>query len=97
MSMLTLNGTVQNVFTKPDFTDKESGEVRKGSPYAQILCENQLESGEKRLDMVTLKISNYSVYKALEHKRVRIPVGAMVNGNAIQYYTLKSEPEPEAA
>lgn len=97
MSMLTLNGTVQNVFVKADFTDKETGEVRKGSPYVQILCENQLESGEKRLDMVTLKVRNLDEYKALEGRRVRIPVGALVNGSSIQYYSLKNEPHPEAA
>jgi hypothetical protein len=97
MSMLTLNGIIQNVFTKPDYTDKESGEVRKGAPYAQILCENQLETGEKRLDMVTLKVRDFDEYKALEGRRVRIPVGALVNGHSIQYYSLKTEPHPETA
>ena len=54
MSMLTLNGIVQNVFAKPSSVDKATGEVRPSSNHAQILAENILENGEKRLDMVTL-------------------------------------------
>ena len=55
MSMLTLNGTVQNVFSKPESTDTKTGEVRPASLHAQILAENVLQTGEKKLEMVTLK------------------------------------------
>ena len=47
MAMLTLNGLVQNVYTQPASTDRETGEVRPESLRAQILCENIMESGEK--------------------------------------------------
>ena len=40
MSMLTLNGTVQNVFAKPESKDKETGEIRPSTVNAQILAEN---------------------------------------------------------
>ena len=50
MSMLTLNGTVQNVFAKPESKDRETGEIRPATVNAQILAENILESGEKRLE-----------------------------------------------
>ena len=56
MAMLTLNGTVQNVFTQPESKDRETGEMRPASLRAQILCENVMETGEKRLEMVTLKV-----------------------------------------
>ena len=56
MAMLTLNGLVQNVYTQPASTDRETGEVRPESLRAQILCENIMESGEKKLEMVTLKV-----------------------------------------
>lgn len=94
MSMLTLNGTVQNVFSKPASTDKETGEVRPASDHVQILAENVLESGEKRLDMVTLKVHAVEAYRKLQGQRVSVPVGAFVSGKNIQFYSLKTEPEP---
>jgi len=96
MSMLTLNGTVQNVFTKPQSTDKATGEIRPATTNAQILAENFLESGEKRLEMVTLKVHAGDAYRALVGKFVRVPVGAFVANGSIMYYALKNEPAPTA-
>lgn len=96
MSMLTLNGTVQNVFTKPQSTDKATGEIRPATTNAQILAENFLESGEKRLEMVTLKVHAGESYRALVGKFVRVPVGAFVANGSIMYYALKNEPTPTA-
>lgn len=95
MSMLTLNGTVQNVFASPATTDKATGEVRPASTSAQILAENILESGEKRLEMVTLKVPAGEAYRKLVGKFVRVPVGAFVAQGAIRYYALKNEPVPQ--
>ena len=97
MSMLTLNGTVQNVFSKPASTDKETGEIRPATDHVQILAENVLESGEKRLDMVTLKVHAVEAYRKLQGQRVSVPVGAFVSGKNIQFYSLKTEPEPTPA
>ena len=94
MAMLTLNGTVQNVFSKPASTDKETGEPRPASDHVQILAENVLETGEKRLDMVTLKVHAVEAYRKLMGQRVSVPVGAFVSGKNIQFYSLKTEPEP---
>ena len=93
--MLTLNGVVQNVFSKAQTTDKATGEIRFASFHAQILAENILESGEKRLDMVTLKVHAADVFSKLVGQHVRVPVGAFVNGSSIQYYSLKNEPLPQ--
>lgn len=94
MSMLTLNGTIQNVFSKPASTDKETGEIRPASDHVQILAENVLESGEKRLDLVSLKVHAVEAYRKLMGQRVSVPVGAFVSGKNIQFYSLKTEPEP---
>ena len=94
MSMLTLNGTVQNVFAKPASTDPKTGEMRPASTHAQILAENILESGEKRLEMVTLKVHAPDAFRKLVGQLVRVPVGAFVNGSSIQYYALKNETLP---
>jgi hypothetical protein len=95
MSMLTLNGIVQNVFSKPQSTDKATGEIRPATDNAQILAENFLESGEKRLEMVTLKVHAGEAYRKLVGKFVRVPVGAFVAGGEIRYYALKNEAQPQ--
>jgi hypothetical protein len=96
MSMLTLNGTVQNVFAKPETKDRETGEVRPATVNAQILAENILENGERRLEMVTLKVHAGEAFRKLIGKAVRVPVGAFVAGGEIRYYALKNEPNPVA-
>ena len=65
MAMLTLNGTLQNVFVKPESTDRKTGEIRPATTQAQILAENFLESGEKRLEMVTLKVHAGDAFRKL--------------------------------
>jgi hypothetical protein len=94
MAMLTLNGIIQNCFSRPASTDKETGETRPATDHVQILAENVLESGEKRLDMVTLKVHQIGSFRSLVGKRVSVPVGAFVSGKNIQFYSLKTEPEP---
>lgn len=97
MSMLTLNGMVQNVFNKPESKDKETGEVRPSTENVQILAENFLQSGEKRLEMVTLKVPSGDVYRKLIGKHVRVPVGAFIANGTLLFYALKNEPQPLTA
>lgn len=94
MSMLTLNGLIHSVFSKPESKDKETGEIRPATNHAQILCDNVLESGEIRSDLVTLKIHDLDAFRGLVHKTVRVPVGAFVAQGKVQYYSLKTEPTP---
>jgi len=96
MSMLTLNGTLQNVFIKPESTDRKTGEIRPATTQAQILAENFLESGEKRLEMVTLKVHAGDAYRKLVGQIIRIPVGAFISDGQIKYYSLKNEATPTA-
>jgi hypothetical protein len=93
MSMLTLNGTVLNVFDTPASTDRKTGEVRAASTRVQIQAENTLENGQKRFDMVTLKVQDGEGYKKLTGKHVRVPVGAFVANGSILYYALKETPQ----
>jgi hypothetical protein len=96
MSMLTLNGTLQNVFATPASTDKKTGEIRPASVSAQILAENTLQSGEKRLEMVTIKVHAGEAFRKLTGHFVRVPVGAFVADGQIRYYALKNEAQPQA-
>lgn len=97
MSMLTLNGLVQNVFNKPESKDKETGEIRPATDNVQILAENVMQNGEKRLEMVTLKVPTGEVYRKLIGKHVRVPVGAFIANGSLLFYALKTEPMPQTA
>jgi hypothetical protein len=96
MSMLTLNGTVLNVFDTPASTDKKTGEIRPAATRVQIQAENTLENGQKRFEMVNLKVADGELYRKLQGKPVRVPVGAFVSGSAIVYYALKDVPQAAA-
>lgn len=96
MAMLTLNGTVQNVFSKPESKDKETGEIRPASLHAQILAENVLQTGEKKFEMVTLKVHT-EAFRNLVGQQVRVPVGAFVANGGIMFYALRNEAQPLSA
>lgn len=86
--MLTLNGTVLNVFDTPETKDLKTGEIRPAATRVQINAENTLENGQKRFELVTLKVAKGDSYRALVGKPVSIPVGAFVSGKAIVFYAL---------
>jgi hypothetical protein len=93
MSMLTLNGQVMNVFSTPESKDSKTGEIRPAADRVQIHAENTLENGEKRFELVTLKVAAGEAYRKIVGKQVRIPVGAFVSGKSIVYYALKEQPQ----
>lgn len=95
MPMLTLNGTVQNVFRKSGGTDRKTGEIIPASDHVQIMAENTLQNGEVRMELVTLKVDAPDAYRALLGRPVRVPVGAFVSGSAVQFYALKGQSAPE--
>lgn len=93
MSMLTLNGQVMNVFNTPESKDPKTGEIRPPADRVQIHAENTLENGEKRFELVTLKVASGDFYRKIVGKHVRVPVGAFVSGKSIIYYALKEQPQ----
>ena len=95
--MLTLNGTVANIYESPKGVNKTTGESFGGQHRIQIMCENTLQNGEKRVELVTLKVEQGDVYRKLVGRSVRVPVGAFVSGTTIQFYALKGNaPEGDA-
>ena len=93
MAMLTLNGTLQNVFTKPESKDPKTGEIRPATLKAQMLSENVTQTGEMKLEMVTLTVHS-DAFRELVGQKIRVPVGAFVANGAIMYYSLRNEAQP---
>lgn len=89
MSMLTLNGQVLNVFQAPEGVSKKTGEKFGGQHRVQIMCENVLQNGEKRMDLVNLTVDDLEPYKKLQGRPVRVPVGCFVSNGGVLFYALK--------
>lgn len=89
MSMLTLNGKIINVFDTPEGHDKKTGEIREAKFRIQIMAENELQNGQKRLDLVNLTVDRPEVYKPLVGQNVRVPVGVFASASGVQFYALK--------
>jgi hypothetical protein len=97
-AMVTLNGIVQNVFDTPESTDRKTGEARTTAARIQVLAENILQNGQKRMDLLTLKVGEQvTVPCPLIGWAVLAPVGAFVPGSAVQFYALNAGVPDDAA
>lgn len=93
MAMLTLNGLVLNVFDTPEKVDKKTAEVYPASTRVQIQAENTLQNGQKRVELVTLKVQAGDAYHKLVGRPVRVPVGVFVSGGTAIFYALNEPNE----
>ena len=100
MSMLTLNGQIINVFETPAGTNSE-GKAYGGQHRIQIMAENELQNGQKRVELINLTVDSPGTFKPLLGQMVRIPVGVFVQDKSASFYMLKNtKPElitPEKA
>lgn len=94
MPSLLLQGTVVNVLHVPARTDKNTGEIYAAKDQVQIMSENVLQNGEKRLELVTLTTDTPEAYRGLMGRSVSVPVG--VFGSGLSFYGLKGQAAPKA-
>lgn len=92
--MLTLNGQVANVFESPQSKNRETGEIIESKPRVQIMAENTLQNGQKRMELVTMTVDTPEEYKRLLGASVRVPVGVFAANGGVQFYALKGH-KPE--
>jgi len=91
MSMLTLNGTVANIYESPKGVNKETGETFGGQHRIQVMCENTLRNGEKRIELVDLSVDDVTPYRESLGTPVRVPVGVYVVAGKAAFYALKGQ------
>ena len=89
--MLTLNGTVANIYESPRGVNKTTGEAFGGQHRIQIMCENTLQNGEKRIELVDLTIDDVTPYREALGKPVSVPVGVYINAGKPAFYALKKQ------
>ncbi len=90
LPMLIMNGRVVNVFKAPDFTDKESGEVKPGAHKVQLLVNMIQRNSEIKVDMVNLSTDMPDWFTARSGQMVQVPVGVFPNGKDIVFYVNKA-------
>ena len=93
MPALLLQGTVANVLHVEQRTDKKTGEIYPAKDQVQIMSENVLPNGEKRLELVTLSTDTPDAYRRLLGRSVSVPVGVI---GAVQLYAVKGVAAPAA-
>lgn len=87
--MLSLTGQLMNVIPMPKGTGKD-GSAYGGGFKVQIMCQNQLQNGETKLELVDLKADDDTPFKGLVGKRIVVPVGAFAKGAPITFYLPKT-------
>lgn len=93
-SMLTMNGTLLNMFVSPKGTNK-NGDEYGGQDKIQILGDVPLQNGEVRKEMFTLTTHDASQFKPHMNKQISVPVGVIANGKAVTYFIPKgAQPAP---
>lgn len=97
MSMLLIRGRVENVFSKAESKDRETGEVRPASTSVHVLGYNVTPEGENKLDLQTLKCQSAAAaeaFRKLKGQEVLIPVGYFLKDGQLLMYSLKAEAMP---
>lgn len=91
MAMLTLNGQVANLYESPRGVNKTTGEAYGGQNRLQLICENVLQNGEKKIELVDLVIDDVTPFRAAFGQVVSVPVGVYINAGKPAFYALKNQ------
>jgi hypothetical protein len=81
--MLKLQGRVVNVYKAPDFKPA-NGETKEGGHKVQLMTETTLKTGDMKMELVTLSVTDPDLYHVGEI--AELPVGVFVRNNQIQFY-----------
>lgn len=95
MSMLMMTGQVANVLEAPKGVSKKTGEQYGGYHQVQLLCQEELQNGETRMQLHTLSTDHPEAFRAVKGRSVRVPVGAFARGGSLHFFIPKGG-KPEA-
>jgi hypothetical protein len=84
---LTLEGTMFSGYLKPDYTDKETGEVTIGKYVVQIKVEQKLKNDEIKTELLDVSVPKEltSKYKGKEGQVVQIKCNYMSKAKVTFY------------
>ena len=94
MSMFTITGQVAGTYTQPSRFDAKTGESSQKKDKVQIFGGMPTESGEIRLELVTLTCEDRSIYDVLKGRTVSIPMGVFAPGKGQIIYFIPRGAKP---
>lgn len=82
-----IEGTLLSIPKKPDFKDKESGEVSEGKYFLQLLVDSELSNGEIVQDIQNISIpkDKLSKYESQKGKKVEIEC-SYISKSPVSFY-----------
>ncbi|MDD5400241.1 MAG: hypothetical protein PHQ93_03515 [Sulfurimonas sp.] len=86
---IIIEGMLISTYVKPDFKDKDSGEVTKGKPVLQLLVDTELSNGSIKQEMqdISIPIEKLSQYKDQVGKKVQVKCNFMSKSNVSFFVT----------
>ncbi|BBG66204.1 hypothetical protein NNO_2077 [Hydrogenimonas sp.] len=84
-----IEGQLASMYQKPEFKDKDTGEVRPGKHILQLQSLNELKNGEKRLELYNVSIpdSLVSTYKEKIGETVQVRCKFFTENNTpVKFY-----------
>jgi hypothetical protein len=85
MSSLTLEGVVLNVLDVP-VREGRDGKSYGGYSQVQIMAEDELQNGDKKMNLHTFRCDNKKSFEARVSQRVRVPVGVFASGGGVVFF-----------
>ncbi len=87
---VTIEGKMLSGYQKPDFTNKESGEITKGKFVVQLMVEQKLKNDEIKNELLDVSIPNDLItkYNGKEGQPVQIKCNYMAKERVTFYGVL---------
>ena len=87
---ITIEGKMLSGYQKPDYTNKESGEITKGKFVVQLMVEQKLKNDEIKNELLDVSIPNDLItkYKGKEGQPVQIKCNYMAKERVTFYGVL---------
>jgi len=86
---LYIKGTLNNIFKRGDYVNKETGETKEGKYQLEFISRKEVIKGagyETVIEKVSIPDELYPKYKDMIGKEVTVKVGALAQGKKVIYY-----------
>lgn len=82
-----VEGELFSVFQKPDYKDRETGEVSIGKPVLQLMIASELRNGEIKNELfdITVPQEKMEAYREKQGEMIQVPCNMFVKGELTLY------------
>lgn len=85
---IIVEGKLLSIVIKPDYKDKETGEVKPQKPLLQLMSERMLENGSVKMELhdITVPEEKIATYRDKVGKEVQVPCGFFAKNSQVTFY-----------